>query len=289
MYRIKQPIDQKSNLILNFFGVFILVVIYSWLSYKQHVRNPLDTTIPNFSQLIDGIRLIFTPHDNNNLRDIFGVGEEKGYSFTSTWIYKDSVATFGRLFTGLILGSLMSIILGVLMGCEPRFAAFLIPPISFLAKVPGTAMLAVFLVMVGHGENMFTAMIAFGVLPTLTQSIYLSARDDVHEEEIDKAYTLGASSFEAIWNIVLRKILPRILDSVRLQIGPAMVCLIAAEMLVGSVGLGYQIRMQQRLQQMNVVYIYLIILGISGLLMDKGMIYLRRYMCPWYRRELFKR
>ena len=132
---------------------------------------------------------------------------------------------------------------------------------------------------------MFVAMIGFGVLPTLTQSIYISARDDIHEEEIDKAYTLGASNLEVIWNVVFRHILPKILDAVRLQIGPAMVFLIAAEMLVGQVGMGYQIRMQQRLLHMNIVYNYLLILGITGLLMDRGMIVLREWLCPWYGRS----
>ena len=129
---------------------------------------------------------------------------------------------------------------------------------------------------------MFVAMIGFGILPTLTQGIYLSARDDIHEEEVDKAYTLGACNLELILDVVFPQILPKILDAVRLQIGPAMVFLIAAEMLVGQVGLGYQIRMQQRLLHMNIVYNYLLILGVTGLLMDRGMIFLREKLCPWY-------
>jgi NitT/TauT family transport system permease protein len=168
------------------------------------------------------------------------------------------------------------------MGCYESFAALLLPALSFLSKVPGTAMLAVFFVMVGTGEEMFTAMIGFGILPTLTQAVYLSACDDLHEEEINKAYTLGASSIEVIWNVVWKQILPKVIDSIRLQIGPAMVYLIAAEMLVGQVGMGYQIRMQQRLLNMAVVYDYIVFLGLTGLLIDRGMNYTRQKLCPWY-------
>lgn len=181
-------------------------------------------------------------------------------------------------------GCVLSIILGTLMGCYEWIAALLLPPLSFLAKVPGTAMLAVFFVIVGTGEGMFITMIGFGVLPTLTQAIYLSAKHDLHEEEIYKAYTLGASNIEVIWHVVFPQTLPKILENIRLQIGPAMVYLIAAEMLVGQVGMGYQIRMQQRLLNMNIVYDYLIILGATGLLMDRGMLSLRRWLCPWYSR-----
>ncbi len=38
----------------------------------------------------------------------------------------------------------------------------------------------------------------------------------------------------------------------------------------------------QRILNMNVVYIYLIILGASGLLMDWGLTLLRRKLCPWF-------
>ncbi len=286
MARIKQPIQNRTKVVLGIVGVVVLASFYSYLSYRQHVRNPDDTTLPNFRQLVEGARLVITPRENT-LTEAFGL-EKSDDSFlgsiNKTWLYQDAVATYGRLFKGLLWGCTLSVIIGTLMGCYEWLAALLAPPLSFLAKVPGTAMLAVFFVVVGTGESMFVAMIGFGVLPTLTQAIYLSARDDLHEEEIDKAYTLGACNFELVWNVVFRQILPKTMDAIRLQIGPAMVFLIAAEMLVGQVGMGYQIRMQQRLLHMNIVYNYLLILGLTGLAMDRAMIALRQWACPWYGR-----
>jgi len=287
MGRIKQPIKKPLRVALGVIGVVALAIFYSYLSHQQHIKNPDDTTLPNLKQLVEGLRLVVTPRENS-LAAAFGL-EEKETTFLgsikNTWLFQDAVATYGRLFKGLLWGCGLAVILGTLMGCYEKLAAILAPPLSYLAKVPGTAMLAVFFVIVGTGEPMFVAMIGFGVLPTLTHAIYLSARDDIHEEEIDKAYTLGASSLEVIWNVVFRQILPKILDAVRLQIGPAMVFLIAAEMLVGQVGMGYQIRMQQRLLHMNIVYNYLLILGLTGLFMDRGMIVLREWSCPWYGRS----
>lgn len=286
MGRIKEPISTKWAWFWGIFGIALLCGGYAWLSHRQHQKNPQDTTIPNFAQLVEGWRQVTTPK-TNPLKAAFGTdtGEESWWQqVQTTWLYQDATATYWRLFTGLTLGCLLSIVIGVLMGCYPVVESLLLPPLSFLAKVPGTAMLAVFFVMVGTGEVMFGTMIAFGVLPTLAVAVYLSAKHDLHEEEIFKAYTLGASNAEVICNIVFPQILPKVLESVRLQIGPAMVYLIAAEMLVGQVGLGYQIRMQQRLLNMNIVYDYLILLGASGLLMDRGMLALRRWLCPWYSR-----
>ena len=290
--RIKQPIKQRWKIVLGVSGVFILLAIYSYLSYRQHVKNPTDTTMPNFSQLMDGIKMVTAPRENA-LQAAFGVVEETSSNpivrfWTQSWktmIVQDAWATYSRLVKGLVWGCVLSMILGTLMGCFDGLASFLLPTLSFLSKVPGTAMLAVFFVLTGTGETMFIAMIGFGILPTLTQSIYLSARDDLHHEEIDKAYTLGASNLEVIWEVVFPQILPKILDNIRLQLGPAMVFLIAAEMLVGQVGMGYQVRMQQRLLHMNVVYDYLFILGATGLLMDKGMLSFRQWWCPWFDRD----
>jgi ABC-type nitrate/sulfonate/bicarbonate transport system permease component len=61
-----------------------------------------------------------------------------------------------------------------------------------------------------------------------------------------------------------------------------MVFLIAAEMVVGDVGFGYRIRLQARLLNMNVVYPYLVILAIFGYIMDYGLRFLLRKLCPWY-------
>lgn len=287
MGRIKQPLSSHWSAIWGIIGVIILCGLYEWISIRQHEYNESDTTIPSFKQLVDGMRQVTTPKENS-LKLAFGVDDTETSGFWDqvgkTWLFKDASATYSRLIKGLVIGCIISIFLGILMGCYEWIASFFLPTISFLAKVPGTAVLAIFFVLVGTGETMFVTMISFGVMPTLTQAIYLSAKHDVHDEEVNKAYTLGASHAEVIWHVVFQQTLPKTLESVRLQIGPAMVYLIAAEMLVGQVGMGYQIRMQGRLLNMSIVYDYIIILGLTGLLLDRLMLALRRRLCPWFSR-----
>src|SRR5207244_2314758 len=119
-------------------------------------------------------------------------------------------------------------------------------------------------------------MVAFGILPTLAQAVFEAAKKDVPDELIYKSYTLGASQGELIWNVIYKHILPRVLEAIRLQIGPSMVYLLAAEMMVADVGFGYRIRLQSRLLDMRVVYVYLFILGLAGFVMDNVLIRLRR-------------
>ena len=76
--------------------------------------------------------------------------------------------------------------------------------------------------------------------------------------------------------------LPRLLDAARLQIGPALVLLIAAEWMVAGEGIGYRLRMGYQRTDMTFVFVYVSILSITGLLVDYGLIWLRRKICPWF-------
>lgn len=265
---IRQPIKTRWTVLLGVISVLTLLMAYTAISYRQHRRNPDDTTIPSWSQLVEGVQKMVEVNPRSGER----------------WLVVDAKATATRLFLGLALGILGAIIVGLLMGCFATMEGLLLPPMSILAKEPPTAMLAVFFVLVGTNTPMFLAMIGFGILPTMAQSIYLAVRN-VHQESLFKAYTLGASHTEVVWNIIVRDIFPAMLDAIRLQIGPAMVYLIAAEMVVGDVGFGYRIRLQSRLLNMNVVYPYLAMLAMLGFSMDFMLRLLQKVTCPWHIRK----
>jgi NitT/TauT family transport system permease protein len=118
-------------------------------------------------------------------------------------------------------------------------------------------------------------------MPTLAQSIYLAVKE-VPSELIYKAYTIGASDSEAIWTVVFPQILPKVIDSVRLQIGPALVYLIAAEMLLASAGMGYRIRLEFKKLNMDIVYPYLAFLAAFAYGMDYLLKLFQRWTCFWY-------
>jgi NitT/TauT family transport system permease protein len=267
---IRQPIKTRWALALGVGSVLALLGAYTLISQAQHLKNPEDTTIPSWRQLGEGVKKI--------------VELSPRVAEPERWLTVDAKASATRLFLGLAVGIAGAMVLGLMMGCFTTIEAVFAPPLSLLAKVPPTAALAVFFVLAGTDTEMYVTMIAFGVLPTLAQSVYLATRD-VPDELLYKAYTLGGSPVELIWNVIVRAIMPRFIDSVRLQIGPAMVYLIAAEMVVGDVGFGYRIRLQSRLLNMNVVYPYLAILAAFGFFMDFVLRRLQRHFYPWFSRE----
>lgn len=262
---LEREAGRYSGIVLGAVSVLVLLAGYTLLAEYQHRINPADTTIPTWGQIADGVGKILTPHPRTGER----------------WLLADAWASFGRLFLGLAYGVFGGVAVGLLMGCFRLAEALLAPPVTLLAKIPPTAALAVFFVLTQTEMQLYVAMIAFGVMPSLAQTTYLAVKD-VPQELVYKAFTLGASRCELIWNVIARHILPRLIDGVRLQIGPAMVYLIAAEFIAGDVGFGYRIRMQQKLLNMSVVYPYLAVLAGFGFGMDYLLKRVQRWFCPWF-------
>lgn len=281
---IRSPISQRRRVVLGVVAMILLALGYTWMSYRQHKKNPKDTTIPTWSQFGEGIHKAVKVSPATMQRWQDAKDSNPDLKRPRCWLVADTQATGTRLFLGIGIGVVGSLILGLLMGMSRTIEAFLLPPIAYLAKFPPTAALPVFFVLVGTNLEMFTTMIVFGILPTMSQSVYLAARD-ISEEYFHKAYTLGSSTLDAVCHIMLPFVWPKVLDAVRLTFGPAIVYLIAAEMLCSDVGFGYRIRLQARLLNMNIVYPYLVLLATFTFAMDYGIKHLQKKTCSWYIRE----
>ncbi|MEZ6133513.1 MAG: ABC transporter permease subunit [Pirellulaceae bacterium] len=266
---IRQPIPTWLYIALAAGGLALALAVYALLAVRQTRINPSQTVLPGIQGISEGFSEITQTR-----------GSEK--KPRPSWLVTDVRVTYWRLFLGLAAGTVCSIVIGIAMGAYPAVEAFFSPTITFMAKIPPTAMLAVYMVLFNMRLELYVALVGFGVFFTMVQSIFQAVKKDVAADLIDKAYTLGASEFEVIVEVIWRQVLPRIFENIRLHIGPAMVFLIAAEMLFASEGFGYTIRQQSRLVNMNVVYIYLAILGLSGLLFDWLLLRARRWLCPWF-------
>jgi NitT/TauT family transport system permease protein len=272
---ICQPLNRpRLGVLLTVLSIVTLIASYSFLSHRQHAKNPDDRTVPAWSQLWEGVVRSIQLDEFEDERPIV----------------VDGLATAKRIFFGLLFGVSGALLLGIHMGCFAWFEKIVLLPLSVFAKVPPTAALAIFFVVArlifgsGTGLAFYVLMIGFGIMPTLAQSIYLAVKE-VPKELLYKAFTIGASNGEAVWTIVFPHILPKVIDSIRLQIGPALVYLIAAEMLLASEGMGYRIRLEFKKLNMDIVYPYLTYLAAFAYTLDAALKQFQRWVCPWYATE----
>ncbi|MDO8599041.1 MAG: ABC transporter permease subunit, partial [bacterium] len=264
---IRQTIPRSRAIVLQVIAVILVIAAYTWWSHERHLVNSTDRMVPSWSQMVEGFDRIIRMDEDDHVR----------------WLVADTQATLTRLGIGLAVAIAASFLLGILMGCFRSVERFCLWWVSALAKIPATSIIAVIFVAVGTGMELYVAIIAFGVVPVLAESVFLLVRDDVADEEIHKAYTLGASHVETIWNVIVPKILPKFMNSVRLQIGPALVYLIAAEYFCAYIGFGYRINKLARQTRMDVVFPYLIALGVLMFIANLAMLKFSERAFRWSR------
>ena len=267
LFALRKTIPKAQFVILGSITLLCVVGWYLHLSYKQHVENPYDTTIPSLTQMKDG------------LIKAAMVDEDKGYR----WIVADFIATTTTLTISMSVAVTLGILLGVLMGSFGYFEALFFPTLSIAKQIMPFVMMAVFFVTVNLGIQLYTAIVCFGAVPILALTVALTIKDVPKELEY-KALTLGASTAEVITNVFVPLALPKVIDTVRLLTGQALGYIIVAEMLVGTVGLGYRIRLQQKVLEMGVVYPYILLMALfTFVLVDLLLKNAELWLCKWNR------
>src|SRR5260370_1238941 len=117
------------------------------------------------------------------------------------------------------------------------------------------ALLPILFIVFGLGELSKVVLILIGVTPFLIRDLALTI-SALPPEQLVKAQTLGGSSWQVAIRVVLPQILPRLIEAVRLSIGPAFLFLISAEAIASDVGLGYRIFLLRRYLAMDTILPY---------------------------------
>ena len=262
---IGSPLAPAARTSLAVVGVAVVVVAYS-LYVVHHERaggNPRFS--PGLGQLWTALREL-TEVDPRTQTVPF---------WTDTW------ASLWILVRGLALGIAISGALGIAMGVLSTVHAMWSPIVTATAKVPPTAMIALFMVVFGvTGDAFKIALIAFGISPTLTLGIAMVARA-VPRNMIVKAYSLGASTPAVVIKVIIPQIVPQIVEMIRLAVGPAWIYLIAAEYVNASEGIGHGIVLSQRMVRIDHILVYVIWLAILGTAIDFAFHVVSRLVAPW--------
>ena len=124
-------------------------------------------------------------------------------------------------------------------------------------------------------------LIVFGTAPFIMRDLEQRVRE-LPREQIVKAQTLDANTWQIAVRIVAPQVLPRLIDAVRLSLGAAWLFLIAAEAIASTEGLGYRIFLVRRYLAMDVILPYVAWITLLAFLLDTGFRRLNAFCFPWY-------
>src|SRR5207245_3406262 len=115
----------------------------------------------------------------------------------------------GRVFTGLLLGSLAGIVLGLLTGWGTRVESLADPWVTLFRFTPALALLPLYVVWFGYGEASKVLLIATNVAVITLLGAHHGVRA-VPRVYLEAAAALGAGSRLTFRKIVLPAALPHI-------------------------------------------------------------------------------
>lgn len=243
----------------------VLVALYATGSALRLAENPNDKLLPGLAALTDAVvRMAAQPDKRTG--DIL--------------LWTDTVASLTRLGLGLAVAFLGGLVVGVGNGLIPYIRAGLSPLVAVVSMVPPMALLPVLFIIFGLGELSKVVLIVIGIAPFLMRD--LQARvEEMPRELLIKAQTLGASTWQIVVRVVLPQMLPRLIDGLRLSLGPAWLFLISAEAIAAEDGLGYRIFLVRRYLAMDVILPYVAWITLLAFVSDWLLRLVNRRLFPW--------
>jgi NitT/TauT family transport system permease protein len=146
--------------------------------------------------------------------------------------------------------------------------------------IPPLAILPILFIVAGLGELAKVLLIIIGVAPIIVRDLALRTAE-LPAEQIIKAQTLGASTWQLIIRVIMPQMWPRLIDALRLNLGSAWLFLIASEAIASTDGLGYRIFLVRRYMAMDVILPYVAWITLLAFGMDALLRLVRAKAFPW--------
>jgi NitT/TauT family transport system permease protein len=260
--------DRGQRLVLGFLPFLALALLYLTASAARHAENPREKILPTIGAMAHEVKVMAAQVDPQT---------------GAIPLWQDTGASLRRLAIGLAIATVTTLVLGLMIGVLPLCRASLGPLIAAIAVIPPIAILPILFITLGLGETSKIALIALGVTPFMVRDLagHVAA---IPEEQIVKAQTLGASTWQIVLRVALPQAMPRLLDCLRLSLGPAWVFLISAEAIASDVGLGYRIFLVRRYLAMEIILPYVAWTALLAVGIDLALLTLSRRAYPWAHR-----
>jgi len=264
---VNRQIPRGNRVLLGSLPILLLLGIYLFMSVQRHAANPADKILPLPSGMVHSMTALVAQPDRLTGHIVF---------------WADTLASLERLGLGLGISTLLAITLGLVLGILPPVRATLGPLVTSIAVIPPIALLPILFIALGLGETAKVALIVVGIAPVMIRDIAAHV-GDLPQEQIIKAQTLGASSWQIMIRVALPQAMPRLIHAMRLALGPAWVFLISAEAIASDVGLGYRIFLVRRYLAMDVIIPYVAWIAILAIVIDASLALADRRLFPWAR------
>jgi taurine transport system permease protein len=178
--------------------------------------------------------------------------------------FSDSVS---RLVWGVGLGLAIGIPLGFLVALSAWARRLVWPLLIFFQAIADIAWLPIVIVWFGFSLTAVTFVIVYTIVFPLMLGIVAGVQQ-VPEELVRAARSMGAGRLRVFLEVIVPGSLPALASGVRTGLGYGWRALIAAEIIVGTSGIGFMMFDARRTGEVSEVFLGMIILGVLWYALD---------------------
>jgi nitrate/nitrite transport system permease protein len=221
----------------------------------QYINNPDKVaTFPGPMRVVEKIYAEFSNPFHRKGTNDHGIG----------WLI---LYTLGVFAIGYIAASLCGILLGVLIGLSRTLFEVLNPFLQVLKPISPVAWMPLLLYTVQDGKWVAILVVFLASLwPTVANTAF--GVSNIREDYLRVASLLQFSWFRRFFTVILPGAAPAIVSGLRISFVSALVAIVPAEMLLGELGVGYNIWMEWNNLDIAGVIFAVLVFGAMGFILD---------------------
>ncbi len=200
--------------------------------------------------------------------------------FRTDRLFVDLLATLGRIFGGFAIALVAGTFLGVWMATSERVNAIADNFIAALYPLPKVTLIPLFIIWLGTGGPFMLTISALGAIFPIVINTVVGIRQ-CDPGLVLAARDLGANNRQIVRMVLLPSAIPSIFAGVRLGLGVSIILVVAAEMLVGKVGLGARLYLAGQVLETEQVFAVLIVLATLGIVVTKVQDTIDMWLSHW--------
>jgi ABC-type nitrate/sulfonate/bicarbonate transport system permease component len=197
----------------------------------------------------------------------------------------DVAESLKRVFVGVMLAFCVSVTLSGVSFFFKGFGHLVSGPIELFRPIPPIAWVPIAIVIFGTGDAPAVAIVALGAFFPIWLSLFRGVLD-VREQHLLAARSLGASTIQCFFLVVVPSIMPHAFHGLRVGVGLGWFCVVAAEMMGAQTGLGYGVQLFSLNLQLPKTYCYILTIGIIGLVLNYIVVAIETRVCRWHLLEI---
>ena len=185
-----------------------------------------------------------------------------------------------RVLIGFVIGGSCGLILGIITGLFSWINKALSAIVGALRPIPMVAWIPLFILWLGIDEAPKIAVITVGsfwpILINTSQGI-----KNVDNKYLEVGQILEKNKVQILTKIIWPASLPSVFTGIRLGISSAWNCVVTAEMIAASAGIGHMIIQGRQYHNVAQVLVGVAVIGVIGLVLDLFLIWLEDVILKW--------